>query len=143
MYTHIQEGGDQDMFMKISLSLSLSLSLLTTVQNLPTPVSNYHIYGVSDQLAIIHWIVPRIAYTPETYYIQYRAISEDGSGTMFVSPTIMGTEDLSARNVEYDVVLEGLDSGTFYVANIVANNTIGGQPSMDIRFTTSPLGEGL
>ena len=106
----------------------------------PAPILTYHIYGVSTELAILHWIIPRIAYTPETYYIQYRLSGEEGSDTIFTSTSICGSSELSARDVEYSIVLDGLSSGTFYVANIVANNSVGGQLSRDISFATNPLG---
>ena len=59
---------------------------------------------------------------------------------IFTSSTVAGSSDLSARNVEYSIVLDGLRSGTFYVANIVVNNTVGGLISPDISFATTPLG---
>ena len=83
--------------------------------------------------------MPYLTYTPETYYIQFTVIG--GDNQIFVSPTIEGTTDLAAMNVEYKFVLKGLDNGTTYVANIVANNTYGGQVSEDIFFTTNPFGE--
>ena len=97
---------------------------------------------MSTELAILHWVVPRITYTPETYYVQYRpsSDSEEESNVVFTSATIVGSPDLSARDIEYNVTLDGLTSGTFYVANIVANNTFGGLISQDISFATSSLG---
>ena len=111
------------------------------VPNLPAPVANYHVFGTSSRVAIFHWIVPRITYTPERYYIQYRARGEDSNSETFTSPIVEGTSNFTARNVEYDIVLDGLSSGTSYTANIVANNTFGSQSSTDIPFATSPLGK--
>ena len=108
---------------------------------MPGPVSDSHVYGVSNDLAIIHWIVPRITYTPERYYIQYRTSNEDGSGQTFMSSVVTGSSDLSAQDVEYDIVLDGLSSGTFYTANLTANNSLGSQVVAQISFATSPLGE--
>lgn len=59
---------------------------------------------------------------------------------VFTSMTVAGSSDLSARDVEYSITLDGLTSGTFYVANIVANNSFGGLISPDISFATTPLG---
>jgi hypothetical protein len=84
--------------------------------------------------------VPRIVYTPETYYIQYRPSSDGESDVVFTSTTVVGSSDLSARDIEYSITLDGLTSGTFYVANIVANNTFGGLVSPDISFATNALG---
>ena len=95
---------------------------------------------MSTELAILHWVVPPIAYTAETYYVQYRPSSEEGSDVVFTSTTVAGSSDLSARDVEYSITLDGLTSGTFYVANLVANNTFGGLISPDIAFATNPLG---
>ena len=106
----------------------------------PAPIFDYHVYGLSTELAILHWVVSRIVYTPETYYIQYRPSSDGESDVVFTSTTIVGSSDLSARDIEYNITLDGLTRGTFYVANIVANNTFGGLVSPDISFATNPLG---
>ena len=92
------------------------------------------------ELAILHWVVPRIVYTPETYYIQYRPSSDGESDVVFTSTTVVGSSDLSARDIEYSITLDGLTGGTFYIANIVANNTFGGLVSPDISFATNSLG---
>ena len=118
----------------------INLFFFLTVPALPVPISNYHIYGVSSELAIIHWFVPRIAYTPETYYVQYRIDNEERIGLTLMSTIVSGSRNLSSRNVEYEVVLDRLNSGTYYTANIVANNTFGSQISPEISFTTTPLG---
>lgn len=55
----------------------------------------------------------------------------------------MGTTDLTALNMEYDIVLKDLDNDTSYVMNIISNNTIvgDGRVSDDITFTTLLMGE--
>lgn len=118
----------------------LNAAQLSSVPAPPAPISNYHIYGVSNQLAIIHWIVPRIVYTLETYYIQYRtSIDEGRMSETLASYTVTGSRSISAENVEYEIVLDNLNSGTFYTANIVANNSFGRVVSPEISFATAPL----
>lgn len=113
---------------------------IVAAQAPPAPIFNYHVYGVSTELAVLDWIVPHITYTPETYYIQYRQSSEDGGDMIFMSSIVAGSSNLSAQDVEYSIVLDGLRSGTFYIANIVANNTFGGVISPEISFATNRLG---
>ena len=104
-------------------------------------MSDYHVYGVSNELAILHWFVPRITYTPEVYYIQYSVSDEEGTGEILVSPIVVGSTNLSAVNMEYEIVLDGLNRGTFYTATVVSNNSFGAQFSEDIPFTTPFLGK--
>lgn len=116
--------------------------IISTAPAPPAPISNYHVYGASNELAIIHWIISRIAYTPETYYIQYRtSIDEGRASETLASYTITGSRNFSAENVEYEIVLDNLNSGTFYTANIVANNSFGRVVSPEISFATAPLGK--
>lgn len=106
---------------------------------------NPHVASVSHNLAIIHWTVPRVTYTPETYHVRYRYLNGNKTAPMleYLSPTIMGTTDLTALNMEYDIVLKDLDNDTSYMVNIISNNTIvgDGRVSSDITFTTLLMGE--
>lgn len=106
---------------------------------------NPHVASISHNLAIIHWTVPRVTYTPETYHVRYGHHNGNKTAPLveYLSPTIMGTTDLTALNVEYDIVLKDLDNDTSYVVNIVSNNTIvgDGEVSDDITFTTLLMGE--
>ena len=102
-------------------------------------VVNAHAEALSHNLAIIRWTVPLTVYTPETYYVQYKRAS-DTSGVFKRSPSIVGSTDLEAVDVEYDSVLEGLDNGTMYVAQIISSNTFGERVSEDVSFTTNLIG---
>lgn len=97
---------------------------------------------LSHNLAVIQWVVFRPTYTPETYYVQYSpVVSGNDTAQIFISQTVSGTTDLAAVNMEYDILLKGLENGTIYVANIVSNNTFGGRVSEDIFFRTNGFGE--
>lgn len=111
-----------------------------TAPSIPATLSSPHVEGVSHNLAIIHWIVVRPAYTPETYYVEYRRHTDSGTSQIFVSPSINGTSDLTITNTEYDIVLKDLDSDTNYVANIVSTNGFGERTSEDLVFRTNPSG---
>ena len=102
-------------------------------------VLNAYAEALSHNLAIIRWTVPLTAYTPETYYVQYKR-ANDSSGVSKRSSSIAGSTDLEAVDVEYDSVLENLDSGTTYVAQIISNNIFGGRVSEDVSFTTNLIG---
>ena len=93
--------------------------------------------NVQDSSALIQWTVPSIAYTPETYVVEY-GTSQD-SLDMTSDPTHSG-EDITIANVTYSVTLSDLRENTTYYIHIVANNTAGRSTTSSVessRFTTS------
>ena len=75
------------------------------------------IVGVSYELAIIQWVVQYIAYTPETYRIQYRKEGEEE--VIQTSIPIMGSTNFSAVNEQFTLALDGLDANATYYATVV------------------------
>ena len=91
--------------------------------------------SISDSSALIQWTVSSIAYTPETYVVEY-GTSQD-SLDMTSDPTHSG-EDITIANVTYSVTLSDLRENTTYYVHIVATNTAGRSTTSSVeRFTTS------
>ena len=75
-----------------------------------------------------------IAYTPETYVVEY-CTSQD-SLDMTSDPTHSG-EDITIANVTYSVTLSDLRENTTYYVHIVATNTAGRSTTSSVeRFTS-------
>ena len=99
---------------------------------------NTTVYGTGADLAVIQWVVTRIKYTPETYYVEYGDFTDDESEVELVRvqyPII--NEDYFTTNREYRFVLSGLSPGRFYMFKIVAENSVGETvtPDFDSFFT--------
>ena len=90
---------------------------------------------ISDSSALIQWTVPSIAYTTETYVVEY-GTSQD-SLDMTSDPTHSG-EDITIANVTFSVTLLDLRENTTYYVHIVATNTAGRSTTSSVqRFMTS------
>ena len=90
--------------------------------------------NVQDSNALIQWTVSSIAYTPETYVVEY-GTSQD-SLDMTSDPTHSG-EDITIANVTYSVTLSDLRENTTYYVHIVATNTASRSTTTSMkRFTT-------
>ena len=89
--------------------------------------------NVQDSSAIIQWTVSSIAYTPETYVVEY-GTSQD-SLDMTSDPTHSG-EDITVVNQMYLVQLSNLEPVTQYYYQVVATNTALSHLSTPHMFTT-------
>ena len=91
--------------------------------------------SISDSSALIQWTVSSIAYTPETYVVEY-GTSQD-SLDMTSDPTHSGG-DITIASVTFSVTLSDLRENTTYYIHIVATNTAGRSTTSSVqRFTTS------
>ena len=79
-----------------------------------------------------------IAYTPETYRIQYRKVGEEDIIQM--STPIMGSTNFSAVNEQFTFTLDGLDANATYYATVVSSNTIGTDRTVEVMFQTLATG---
>ena len=79
-----------------------------------------------------------IAYTPETYRIQYRKQGEEDIIQM--SAPLMGSTNFSAVNEQFTFTLDGLDANATYYATVISSNTIGTDRSMEVMFQTLSTG---
>ena len=118
-----------------------SLCVLILGPSSPAPIQQFTVYGLSFELAIIQWIVPRITYTPETYRVIYRqGLDGDVNTTMQVSDLVMGTTNLSAMNTVYSEVIRNLQPNSFYSYQIAASNTQVTRFTQESSFSTSSSG---
>ena len=96
---------------------------------------------ISDSSALIQWTVSSIAYTPETYVVEY-GTSQD-SLDMTSDPTHSG-EDITIANVTYSVTLSDLRENTTYYVHIVATNAADRSITSSMeRFMTSLAESGI
>ena len=84
----------------------------------------------------IQWTVPIIAYTPETYVVNYG--TSMGSLDM-TSAMVMSGSDFEAVNQVFSVALTGLVDTTTYFYQVVATNGQGSTSSDIQSFTTTIL----
>ena len=99
-----------------------------------TPVDTTTI--VTPTTAVITFIVPAIAYTPEEHYIQYIGLELQNEHK--ISSKIVGPSNLSTINVEYSITLEGLEEDNTYNFSVVSVNCIGSVTTSTMNFTTLP-----
>ena len=79
---------------------------------------------LSSELAVIQWIVPEIAYTPETYTVTF---GTDRTMLNYTSEVVVGSTDVTAINQVYSVTLRNLQSNTRYYYRVVAISSFGTQ----------------
>ena len=75
---------------------------------------------VLDNRATIQWSAPSIAYTPETYEVEY-GTSQDSLG--LTSGSQHSGPDITVTDVTYSVQLSNLEPATTYHYRVVATNT--------------------
>ena len=83
-----------------------------------------------------------VAYTPDIFNVEY---TEVGTGSTVVpitqiSETVMGTQDFSAADAVYSIILDGLKSDTVYTFQVIATNTEGSAVSQSMTFRTRDTG---
>ena len=100
------------------------------------PVDLAHTAVASD-FAIVQWVVPYIAYTPETYMVRYGKTDNFFTNT---SDVVSGSSDIMATNQLYSVRLSTLESLTDYFYQVIAMNNFDSNTSEMAAFTTSPPG---
>ena len=116
----------------------VSSSKLTGPSN-PLEPSNVMHTGIAHNRATIHWTIPMIAYTPETYTVLYGNTS--GSLTPFNIHEYSG-DSFTATNLTFSIELTGLSAGMRYYYQVVAMNSLpSSNRSSEQTFTTAELGE--
>ena len=89
---------------------------------------------LSSEIAVIEWLVPAVAYTPETYTVTY---GTDHTMLNYTSEVVVGSTDIMAISQVYSVTLRNLQSNTRYYYEVVATNSNGTNSSM-IRNLLTP-----
>ena len=98
------------------------------------PIDTVHTTVTAD-FAVIEWLVPVIAYTPETYTVYY---GPDEAQLNFTSDVMIGTGDITATNQFYSTTIVGLQSNMTYYYQVVATNSVGQNKSTVSQLSTSP-----
>lgn len=89
---------------------------------------------LSSEIAVIEWLVPAVAYTPETYTVTY---GTDHTMLNYTSEVVVGSTDIMAISQVYSVTLRNLQSNTRYYYEVVVTNSNGTNSSM-IRNLLTP-----
>ena len=72
--------------------------------------------------AIITFTIPTIAYTPENYSISYEGLELQTKITD--SMTVMSSNNISATNEQYSIMLSGLEEDNTYSFVVISSNCI-------------------
>ncbi|XP_019851636.1 PREDICTED: hemicentin-1-like [Amphimedon queenslandica] len=86
--------------------------------------------------ALIQWTVPSIAYSPESYFIRY---GTSRNNLNFKSSTLIGTQDLDAKDQTLSITLRYLTHDTLYYYQVVSTNTFGETNSVIYSLRTTRL----
>ncbi|XP_019858998.1 PREDICTED: protein sidekick-1-like [Amphimedon queenslandica] len=86
--------------------------------------------------AAISFIIPNIAYTPETYSVKYTgAILQTTEETSIIR---MSSSNISAINEEFIIMLIGLEEDDTYTYTVDSTNCLGTTSTVEMSFRTFP-----
>ena len=105
---------------------------------LPNPVTSITVFSVSHVSILLHFTVTSLAFTPETYRMQYGLQSDNLDMT---SPLTASLNDFDATNHQLIIGASGLVPNTTYYYRIKATNTVGTTNSAVMSVTTLPARE--
>ena len=121
--------------MNVILSFNFSYHYNNTAQRKPYPVINVTSI-VGEINCTIYFTIPFIAYTPEIYHINY--IGLELQNTLTTSSSLVGTNNITAVNLMYQIILTGLEEANTYNFTVVSTNCIGNTSSETMSFSTLP-----
>ena len=119
-------------------SFSPCTSISTPGPAIPNPPVSLATLHVSHNEATIVWVVTEVAYTNESYIVQY---GKDANGLASASPLVDGGIDFSTVDQEFETIIEGLKTDTQYYFTVLAINSEGNVSSVQGTFTTLQLRE--
>ena len=82
--------------------------------------TDFNVTNVQHNVSTIQWTVPVIAYTPESYVVNY---GTDMNMLNSMSETLYSGENFTAENLMFSVELTDLQFCTVYYYQLVANNS--------------------
>ena len=86
--------------------------------------------------AAISFIIPNIAYTPETYSVKYTgAILQTTQATSIIR---RGSNNITAINQEFTIMLTGLEEDNTYTYTVDSINCLGTTSTVEMHFRTHP-----
>ena len=116
------------------------LSFLNTAERSPYAATDISL-TVGQTNCTIYFIIPSIAYTPEIYHINY--IGLELQNTLTTSSSLVGTNNITAVNLMYQIILTGLEEANTYNFTVVSTNYIGNTSSETMSFTTLPASKSI
>ena len=102
----------------------------------PTQPVNITHTDITDKSATIQWIVPIIAFTPESYTVHYGTSNNCNIQEMVSTPVESGSDFLT-EDQTFSIELTGLSDGTTYYYQLNATNTNGSTVSDVYEFMTT------
>uniref|UniRef100_A0A1X7SJP2 Fibronectin type-III domain-containing protein n=1 Tax=Amphimedon queenslandica TaxID=400682 RepID=A0A1X7SJP2_AMPQE len=86
--------------------------------------------------AAISFIIPNIAYTPEAYSVKYTGITFQT--TEQTSMIRMSSDNITATNQEFTIMLTGLEEDNTYTYTVDSTNCLGTTSTVQMSFSTLP-----
>ena len=118
-----------------SLSTSCDVCIILSVGPTSPAIPGFvEAISIDETRATIQWTVSSIAYTPETYVVEY-GTSQDSLG--LTSGSQHSGPDITVTDVTYSVQLSNLEPATTYHYRVVATNTAGTNTSFIKTFMTA------
>ena len=114
---------------------SFFLFLLPLAQSLPVPAINVTATP-GTTTAAISFIIPNIAYTPETYSVNYTGMTLQT--TEATSIIRMSSDDITAINEAFMIMLTGLEEDNTYTYTVDSTNCLGTTSIVEMSFRTLP-----
>ena len=102
---------------------------------LPYSAQDIRVVSLMNTIATISFTIPSIAYTPETYTIQYIGLDLQN---MLKSSKSEQSPNITATNMKYQITLTDLEEANTYNFTVVSTNCIGNSSSQTMSFTTLP-----
>ena len=104
----------------------------------PNPVTSITVFSVSHVSILLQFVVTSLAFTPETYRMQYGLQPNNLDMTSLVTANL---NDFDATNHQLIIGAAGLVDNTTYYYQIQATNTVGTTSSTVMSVTTLPARE--
>ena len=120
---------------KIVLDNILYNNNIIIAQRTPYPATDINVIA-GQTIATISFTIPAIAYTPETYNINYTGLEFQFKLTS--SSQIMSTGNITDVKVRYQITLSNLEEANTYSFSVVSTNCIGSTNTILMNFTTLP-----
>ena len=123
------------MYISILSLFSFTFFYWFIAQSLPVPATNV-MADPGTTAAAISFIIPNIAYTPETYSVKYTgAILQTTQATSIIR---MSSSNISAINEEFMIMLTGLEEDNTYTYTVDSTNCLGTTSTVEVSFKTLP-----
>uniref|UniRef100_A0A1X7UP85 Uncharacterized protein n=1 Tax=Amphimedon queenslandica TaxID=400682 RepID=A0A1X7UP85_AMPQE len=104
-------------------------------QSLPVPATNVTVTP-GTTTAAVSFIIPNIAYTPETYNVKHTgAILQTTQATSIIR---MSSSNITAINQKFVIMLTGLEEDNTYTYTVDSTNCLGTTSTVEMSFRTLP-----